>query len=90
MPPSTSPHPVAPAPPLRTAPRQPPRRALLTDHLTYRWERLREEQRQQVSNLVAADQQRRRDRVRHYARLLVLALAVDVLLLLLALQGVTL
>lgn len=90
MQPSTSSHPVTSVQMLPTAPRQPPRRALLTDHLTYRWERLREEQRQRVSHLVAADQQRRRDRVRHYARLLVLALAVDILLLLLALQGVTL
>jgi hypothetical protein len=67
-----------------------PQRALLTDHLTYRWERLGEDQRQRVSRLVAAEQQRRQVRVRHYARLLVLALAADILLLLLALQGVTL
>ncbi len=66
-------------------------RAPLTEGLAYRWERLRDDQRQRVLHLLAQEQQRRRrTRRRLYALLLVLLLIVALgLLLYLVLQGVT-
>jgi hypothetical protein len=69
------------------------RRAYLTDSLVYRWERLREDQRQRALDLVAQEQ-RRRQRQRHdvllIVLLIVLVLAVGAALPYVALHGVTL
>jgi hypothetical protein len=107
MQPIPSPHRAASAGPLRepvhshqrAAPAPPPRaplRAKLTDRLLYRWERLREEQRQRAWGMVqemratvAQERQRRRRREGRYALLIVLVVAVDAALVYLVLHGAT-
>jgi hypothetical protein len=58
--------------------------------LTYRWERLREDQRQRIRGLVEQEQQHRRRRARRYAVVIMLVVVVDLVLLTLVLQGVIL
>jgi hypothetical protein len=61
---------------------------LLTDRLAYRWERLREEQRQQILGMVEHERQRQRQRARLYAALIVLVVVMDAAVLYLVLRGV--
>jgi hypothetical protein len=72
-----------PIPPRRAAPSgrlSAPRSPLpspVADQPPYRWERLREDQRQQALRMVAQEQRRRHRRQWLYLRLIVLVLAVD-------------
>jgi hypothetical protein len=58
--------------------------------LTYRWERLREDQRQRIRGLVEQEQQRRRRRAWRYTVVILLVVVVDLGLLYLVLQDVIL
>jgi hypothetical protein len=79
------------------APTRPPLRFQPTGQPVYRWERLREDQRQRAWGMVeemratvARERHRRRRRELGYALLIVLVVAVDVGLLYLVLYGITL
>ena len=92
---------MQPTPPPQQAPTagplSAPQRAKLTDRLLYRWDRLRDDQRQrawgmveQMRVTVAREHRHSRRRERLYALLIVLVIMADAALVFLVLHGVTL
>ena len=90
---------MQPTPPPQQAPTagplSAPQRAKLTDRLLYRWDRLRDDQRQrawgmieQMRATVAQEHRRSRRSARLYALLMVLVLAASAALVYLVLHGV--